>query len=340
MNKSINFIKCACAFFVICMHCELHNYGGKIGTIIIALMRLAVPIFFLISGYYSCFKEQQKDKRIIKYKNRIWKLLKLIIISGIVYLLLDIFLFKKYINIQQYFNTKWNQYKIFQYIFLNLSPFAGHLWFLSALLYCYITVIILEKLNITISILYKYIPILLLVNILLGEMSNNIGLTVKYSMYYRNFIFYALPFFLIGYAIKDKWGFFEKIKNKYLLLINICSLILIIIEVLGTKNSDLYIGNIIQSVTIFIWAIKNQKALNINPFVKIGEVLYTYIYIYHLMVLDILKMYQKKQGIQFKDVCYINTIIVFIITIIISIIIYYCSIIRKRKMVSLTKNKN
>lgn len=330
MNKTLNIMKCISAFFVICIHCELHNYGGKIGTILISLMRCSVPIFFLISGYYSYFNNKNNSDIMKKYKSRMIKLIKLIIISGITYLLFDILILDKYESISQYFEWKWNEKNFFKYIFLNVSPFAGHLWFLSALLYCYILIFILNKINVKVSILYKYIPILLMMNIIFGEISSKVGLNGIETIYYRNFLFYGLPFFLIGYLINDKSKKINEISNKTLIVVNVLSIVLIIIELLGTKNADLYIGSIIQATSLFILCVRNPNIIDIKILDNIGGKLYTYIYIYHLMVFEMVKKYQIKLGLRYEDVCYKDTIIVFIITILISIMIYYVSIYYKK----------
>ena len=85
---------------------------------------------------------QKKNERTPELTFLQIKLIKLIIISGITYLLFDILILDKYESISQYFEWKWNEKIFFKYIFLNVSPFAGHLWFLSALLYCYILIFI------------------------------------------------------------------------------------------------------------------------------------------------------------------------------------------------------
>ena len=62
MNRTLNVIKCISAFFVICIHCTL-QYSGKIGIAIDGIIRVAVPIFFLISGYYSYFEDNEVAKK-------------------------------------------------------------------------------------------------------------------------------------------------------------------------------------------------------------------------------------------------------------------------------------
>lgn len=54
-RKGIDILKCLCAFLVVCIHAP---FPGIIGEYFIALARIAVPTFFMISGYF--FEDQMK----------------------------------------------------------------------------------------------------------------------------------------------------------------------------------------------------------------------------------------------------------------------------------------
>lgn len=82
INKSINVLKCLAIFAVICIHCKLFNLGAK-GGIVVALCRFAVPFFFMVSGYFSFF--DNRSKALEKYKVRALHLLKLLIVSNVIY---------------------------------------------------------------------------------------------------------------------------------------------------------------------------------------------------------------------------------------------------------------
>ena len=74
INFSLNFLKCVAIFAVICIHCGSFPIVGNKGLVIDAVSRFAVPVFFLISGFYSYYK----GNSIVlgKYKRRIVKLIK------------------------------------------------------------------------------------------------------------------------------------------------------------------------------------------------------------------------------------------------------------------------
>lgn len=48
-NNSIDNLKAICTFLIICIHVP---FPGEIGAYFITLTRIAVPIFFMITGFF------------------------------------------------------------------------------------------------------------------------------------------------------------------------------------------------------------------------------------------------------------------------------------------------
>ena len=48
-NKNIDILKAVCAFLVVCIHI---NFPGEFGEILKIVGTVAVPIFFMITGYF------------------------------------------------------------------------------------------------------------------------------------------------------------------------------------------------------------------------------------------------------------------------------------------------
>lgn len=329
-NKSLNILKCLSAFAVICIHCSLQS-SGRVGIIIDALIRFAVPVFFLISGYYSYFTNNNVSLQ--KYKKRAIRLIVLIIVSNLTYFIFDIITGKAALTGEDLIK-KLDVKSIFNFLILNVSLTSGHLWFLNSLLYCYIIYIIMSKLEIDHKKLYKYIPILLIANIMIGEVLYTMRIYTL-SMYYRNFLFTGLPFFTLGYLIHDKQEKINnKISNKMILITIIFSCVLIVIERLSTGKIELFIGTIFLSISLFVWSILNPNKLNLKILGWIGKNLYTHIYILQGIVIELLREYQKNAGLENSKVCYMNTVIVFIVTVLISIIVYVIT-----KIMCILKNK-
>lgn len=49
-NIGLDVLKCICAFFVITIHCK--RIPGFAGEVLTALNRTAVPVFFMVTGYF------------------------------------------------------------------------------------------------------------------------------------------------------------------------------------------------------------------------------------------------------------------------------------------------
>ena len=102
--------------------------------------------------------------------------------------------------------------------------------------------------------------------------------------------------------------------------------ILTTIEVLSVGKLELYFGTILVSMGLFLFAVKNPKLLRFKPLEFVGEKLYTWIYILHVMALKIVEEYEKRKGLIGNKTLYINIAIVIGITLIIATVIYYIGV--------------
>lgn len=318
-NYSLNFLKFFAIFAVIIIHCDLWKMGTE-GMVIDGVVRFPIIIFFLISGFYSFYTDD--SNALNTYKRRSNKLIKLLLIASVLYFVY--MAFAKFPDLL----LKLNLNALLDLIIFNVTPFGFHLWFILALIFCYLLYYTLIKLQIKPNTLYKYIPILILFSLVLGEffmlifvevyakgnISESIELSFLTFKYYRNFLFTGLPFFTLGYLIHDKKDILIKnLSNSLLIALGIFGLLLTFLEVLVVGKVDVYIGSIIFAVCAFIWCVKNPNTLNFKITEFIGGKLYGLIYILHLMILWIINP-------QFG---YLNPIICFIPTTIICAIIYF-----------------
>lgn len=205
--------KFLCAFMVICIH---SSYIGE--KFFDPLTRIAVPVFFMITGYfYSSVK--QRNRELVQIK----KLIVLFLYSNLLYFVWN--LVKCVImneSIPDYLSIK----VLIKFICFNVSPLSEHLWYLSALVYVLVFILLFDKYS-NREKLYKFIPFLLLLNIVLGNYSTII-LGIKLPLWVsRNFVFCGLPFFLLGDTLNKKQN---KHTNRYLLIVAICSACLAVIE--------------------------------------------------------------------------------------------------------------
>lgn len=234
-NNSIDLLKFFSSIAVVGIHSNLFaDINTDIQNFITnGIFRLAVPIFFILSGFL--FNEKNVKKQSIR-------LLRMCFIWSVIY----------YYS----FSLPLSLNTIVKSLFVGIH----HLWYINALIICYWCY------NRFITDLKKNEQILLALCLFL------IGALLQYSrMYevhvifdrtyiYRNFLFVGIPFFILGKILATD----EKFINKVLKILNI-SLVLSILE-FGTKKSiglDIPINSIILAPIIVF------KFLNLN--VKISK---------------------------------------------------------------------
>lgn len=279
----LDFAKFFCAFMVICIH--MTYYGKKYFE---PLTRFAVPIFFMITGYfYSTIKQNNREWAQIRktivlflYSNLlylVWKITKCVLLGESISDLIDSILS----------NKSW-----IMFICFNESFFAGHLWYLSALIYVLVIVLVVDM-HSSREKLYRFIPLFLLTNIVFGNYSTIIFGKRLPLVLTRNFMFCGLPFFLIGDALRKEQN---KLKKKQLLVITISSVVLTIAEnilLLNTGavfNADCFIATPFLAYSLFALSLENHAVSN-NPFLfkisQLGKNTSTIIYIIHPIAISV-----------------------------------------------------
>ena len=275
-NVGIDLLKYLCAFLVICLHSDFY---GK--TYVDTIARIAVPLFFMITGYYYT---------ILKENNKIFSQMKKIFIlmltTNLFYTVIDVIRSKKS------YAPFCNFTAFFRFLLLNERPIWSHLWYLGALLYGLLLIYISDKLSLR-KKMYFFIPILLCINLILGNYSTVIfghALPIAYS---RNFLFMALPFLLLGdclYQFRSKL----KTKNSFLFLALILSVIFtfaeqgLLLHFNAYDNRDFFLGTTLTVVSIFLLTLQNSHLFSSSFSLKIsclGKYLSLGIYILHPLII-------------------------------------------------------
>lgn len=324
-HSGIDALKFLCAFLVVCIH---KPFPGTVGEYIVAISRIAVPIFFMITGFFYKFEDNQEKKQIVK-------LLKIILFSSILYLawnfLIQISEFVVNGNIDsvlkvfQIFNRK----SILQLLFLNESPISGHLWYLNAIVYVFLCCYILKKVKLF-KILYWITPLLLSVDLIFGKYAIAIfGREFNY-LYVRNFLFVGIPYFIIGNSIRYAFikGKLNVCSKKYLLVfLMLFSAILCIIEkytILSFEinaTRDHYISTTLLACVVFVFFLVANSYENkkLKWIYDIGRNHSLDIYIIHPIVIVVLHIMSKMFYVE-RVYSYVAPILVFCVSIFLSMI--------------------
>lgn len=278
----LDFLKYVCAFLVICIHTD---FPGK--PYVDALARIAVPVFFMITGFhYVDIQNRNRQNAQIK------KILTITLLANLLYMVWE--LFSQWIASGSLTQTvlEWIVIeKWIHFVFLNESPFCSRLWYLGALLYVLVIAKLTEKAGL-LRKLYFLIPILLGVNLVLGNYSVAIFGEALPLVYSRNFLFIGLPCFLLGdwlrqYRHKLKCG------SVMLAVIMLVGAAVTLVErewlerTFECYNRDFYLSTIFVAVSVFLLVNDHAQLFSHGLLSKIaawGRDLSLGIYIYNRLV--------------------------------------------------------
>ena len=274
-QSSLDVIKFFAAFMVVYIHYGTVETGTYhvISHLIEGLCRVAVPLFFMISGYFYPMLKVQR-----KFRKHLIKLLILAVSSSVLYNLVHcIELVHEGGTILEYLSATFTPKLIAAFFIINADPSSFHLWFLWASLYVYIIFYFVDKTK-KVNSLYILSCLLYIVSI-----------PVLYSKgYVANFLFLGLPYMCLGRYIKEKKVFLSKCSDKTFLFFVILSLILIVIEcyVLGhfkMDGLDSHLFVLPAVFCLFSLALRNPSFGN-GIIATIGRQDSGFIYIVHVLV--------------------------------------------------------
>lgn len=270
-QESFDFLKFFLAFLVVIIHT---GFTGSTGMRILAFARMAVPMFFMITGYYLPL---MSDEKIRKY---LIKITCLTAFSSLFY------------TLSPHASTDWfaqtfTMKKILTWLLLNEFMSVGHLWYFYALLYALVIIYFTRKLR-KMKILYVALPLLLFGNYLLSFF-------VHY-VYYRNFLFLGLPYVLLGCMFRNYENrildIFHQSRTLILWFIVMCiglCIELFVYKLTGVKVvRDHYLFTIPMVACAFTLVLRNPH-YGAGSFWAFASKNYSaYIYIMHIFVMNLL----------------------------------------------------
>ena len=187
----IDILKCLAALAVVEIHKPLKVQSG---AELLILCRFAVPVFFMITGFF--YSETVAHRRELK---QIGKILTITIGANLFYLIWKVLLaLENGNNIKDALLARFEERMPEDFILWNFSPLSPHLWYLQALVYVLVIAFIVEHLGLR-KLAYLAIPVLLAGNLIKGNYSLLLlGKDYCHVYYARNFLYCGLPFFWLG----------------------------------------------------------------------------------------------------------------------------------------------
>jgi len=308
-NHFLYIIEAIACLSIIFIHAQIPS---SIGTELKILSRFAVPLFFLISGYYNYFSSKEK------LVNRVKKMIKTFIFFSSIYLLID-FIFMQ----AGLLPIDFEPIDLLYLIFFNYTNFiCYHLWFLLALIYTYVFNIIFYKKKFSLKILIITLISIILFYVLEYLFKDTIERDTILVLT-RNWITIGIPFYYVGRLLKPNAKYL-KISNFVLIITLVLGIIftnaeyLFLTKILDFKEvGDLFLGTILIDLSLFILTLKNPSLIKNKFLEKIGKDYTLYIYLIHPLIIRIIyQVLIKYYGININ-----RTLIPFIVIILSYIVV-------------------
>ena len=248
---TLDVIRIIASFFVVLVHIHLPS---PVTAPSMAIARFAVPFFYLISGYFLCDPSDDTKTSLLRIKRSLKKTLRLTLAMFVLYALINcIVCLIRSQNPFYWLYSKMSTKVFIEFIILNHTDFiCPIIWYLMALIYVLAVIYLLVRYN-KVSVMYFLIPVLLVINLLLGYV-------LKLDWYYQgNWLFTALPFMLGGMFIREKKDLANKFSYPVIWILIIAGTILSAAETLVSFAQFLYIGSILLSLGLFLLGIRSEK---------------------------------------------------------------------------------
>lgn len=274
-NRAFYFLKGIACIGVVLIHIHLPGIWGGVANRISAF---AVPVFYMITGYYA-FEENETV-----IKKRLLKTLKIFLYGYICYFVISFFIEMKNHSVTTWIQNCFTWRTPIQYLVFCTIDFAIPLWYLIAMVEVYLLWLLVIRFRLE-SFIIKLIPVFFLIYVGITMFCETRGMAWFWKM---NFISQALPWFLTGYYFHSQEGkhtFNRKYKSEKVILFGmiIIGCILAVVPTLyPVKVNFSCVGYIPYAGGIFLIALKYPEICRSKLLEYIGRKLSMNIYIWHV----------------------------------------------------------
>ena len=248
-NHTLDVIKLIASFLVVFIHVPFYGVAGEIVKL---FSRVAVPVFFMTSGYFGYNNDSKTIIRKIK------KLAGILIFTSCLYNFTNIFtdFISDGVNgIADYFLRFAEFDGWLNLVLFNLPFSATRLWFLFSLIYVYIVQLLFNKLGLT----YKTIFILsvcgIIIHLLLGSVMPYFGVDVP-DYFCRNFLLFGYPFFGLGLILRHREETIVKTNLSVLIVCTLLGCVLSLVPLLYNPVSQFSVGTLFLLYVVFTFALE------------------------------------------------------------------------------------
>lgn len=195
-NETMDALKGFACLAVVILHCP---FPTKLGSVLSIYTRFAVPLFFLVSGYFCKFDFTQKDRK--KLGKKMAHIFRILAAGVVLYALIGFFV-NGGVAFSRITMSEIVDLICFNAVPKSILPYGGHLWFLFALLYCYPIYYVLNRVFKGANSLYVCAAFLIVIRYVTAILIENKVLPGK-ECFYANVWLIGFPFFVIGVCVRE-----------------------------------------------------------------------------------------------------------------------------------------
>ena len=309
-NNCLNLLKCIACFGVVFIHV---SFPGTLGIVIRYISSFAVPLFFMIAGYYSY------GCTVGKIKKRLIKIIKIMLFAIACWLAFEIVVHTYYNDLISWLSANFTWKTPIKFFAFCTIDWATPLWYLIAMAETYFVWLFIVKLKIEAKAT-KFTWLLWIVGAILTVIVDSLELNWSYKI---NFLCRALPWFMIGYLVNERFeSKLQYVKNVTLLFIAIIGWIITLSAVFLKLPVDYnYIGVLLTAPSLFLIGVKNPHIKISKPVEYIAEKLSLFIYIFHPLVACVISFAAKYMSMDKNNIYpYFRPIFTLIVTIVVAIV--------------------
>ncbi len=299
-NLTLNLFKAFGCIGVVLVHCR---FPEPAGTAFRAVGRFGVPFFFTISGFYL-FPRGEWDAGALTKKAR--HIIGILCWAVPFYAVFAVFFARQDKDLVSWLREIASAGRLVKFFLSNEPLVYLHLWFLYALVFCYLFFLLFIHSRRQAVTAAWSAPVLLAVMALLQEFSflglvrNGIPLAgSKESVYLSSTIlFRALPFMFLGILMREHEPKLSglPVSAPMLLSVFLAGIGVSVWESFHFSVAQFYLGTHLAVISAMLLSIKYPN-ITCSPLGYLGEKLSLYIYVFHIAVYQIIDKLARTVGI-------------------------------------------
>lgn len=289
-DTAIDTLKCIAAMMVVVLHygyLTVDNAAGTLSFAVNGLMRVAVPLFFMITGFYFVLSYQRG-----RLKRQFKHLCSLTMFAILLYAAFELawhIAIGRFYVLAQAFNWHDNVLtELSKILIFNDIPVAFHLWYLPAAIYALGAMWLFERYKLWCK------PLALFWVLMFAIAAYMSGFTDIEYPYARNFITVAIPSMVVGRCLYEHYAT-HSAKQMSASAIFICiaaSVIMVVVQMVWHTSQhgcavssliDLPIGIPLLATSLMLLALRFPTLGASTPLPAIGAKYSGYIYVFHVI---------------------------------------------------------